>query len=460
MAGIEMHPHPQPHPGPRQRHNAGQALPLALVLLLAVLASLLWMFNSGQLVEEKLRLSNTADAVAYSAGVFEARLLNYDAYTNRAIVANEIAIAQAVGVASWAKYMGTTADNIGPYLNLIPYIGPILSQVMDYVKSIMDILTPALAATIPVHDAAIQALSWSQFLVHGPGNSLALNSRHQLMEAVAHANDPAIRLDPLPLHDDFAAFTTRWQSIDERQRLGSVVNDSRDSFLRSRNWAFGDVILCTGIALRKRGSTELINLTDGWKSMDTLSAHHYRLRRLRCRHREHALGYGSAFSADELEDRAYSYAGSRHDNPRASAEADSSEGIAEGFDPAPTSIAGGAIPSFHELSRSALRQHEPRSALSIRVFKPAAAQAYSAGDSSIQPGGRLELYQGRHAGGGSAAIARVEVFFARPDRGNSLHPGRREIGSLFNPYWQVRLAPISSSERIAAQLRQSSSQLP
>jgi hypothetical protein len=28
------------------------------------------MFNRGQLVQEKLRLTNTADAVGYSAGVF------------------------------------------------------------------------------------------------------------------------------------------------------------------------------------------------------------------------------------------------------------------------------------------------------------------------------------------------------------------------------------------------------
>ena len=83
------HPH-------RQR---GQVLPLATLLLLAVAATLFYMFNGGQLVQEKLRLTNTADAVAYSAGVFEARMLNYDAYTNRAIIANQIAIGQA---ASWA----------------------------------------------------------------------------------------------------------------------------------------------------------------------------------------------------------------------------------------------------------------------------------------------------------------------------------------------------------------------
>lgn len=95
-------------------NQQGQALPLALVLLVAVAALAFYMFNTGQLVQEKIRLTNTADAVAYSAGVYEARVLNYDAYTNRAIIANEIAIGQAVGLASWTKYASVTSITSRP----------------------------------------------------------------------------------------------------------------------------------------------------------------------------------------------------------------------------------------------------------------------------------------------------------------------------------------------------------
>jgi hypothetical protein len=63
-------------------------------------------------------------------------------------------------------------------------------------------------------------------------------------------------------------------------------------------------------------------------------------------------------------------------------------------------------------------------------------------------------------GGISAAIASVEVFFERPDAGNTRHPGRSELGSLFNPYWQARLAPVSAAARTQAQLRQGGAQLP
>ena len=443
---------------PGQQH--GQVLPLALVLLVAVAATTFYMFNSGQLVQEKLRLTNTADAVAYSAGVFDARMLNYDAYTNRAIIANQIAIGQAVGLASWAKYMGTSADNIGPYLYLIPYVGPALKAAMDHVASIMEIFTPALAAAIPLHDTAIQALALSQQVMHGPGDSVALGNRLAVMQRVARENDPEAVVDPVPISDDFIGFTRNHESREERRRMGRVVSDSRESFLRSRNWNFGLVVLCTGIQLRKRGGTELIDLADGWKSMDTLSAHRYRIRRFSCRRSERPIGYGTAFSDEELPDSAYSYSGSRSTNPRASRRADSGEGIAEGFDPAPSTIGGGAIPTFKELSSRALEMDDPVTQLTIRVTKAAGDQRYSGGASLIRPQGRLELYDGAHSGGQSAAAARVEVFFERPDAGNPRHPDRNELGSLFNPYWQVRLAPITPAERLMAQLRQGGLQLP
>lgn len=443
---------------PGQQH--GQVLPLALVLLVAVAATTFYMFNSGQLVQEKLQLTNTADAVAYSAGVFEARMLNYDAYTNRAIIANQIAIGQAVGLASWAKYMGTSADNIGPYLYLIPYVGPALKAAMDHVASIMEIFTPALAAAIPLHDTAIQALALSQQVMHGPGDSVALGNRLAVMQRVARENDPEAVVDPVPISDDFIGFTRNHESREERRRMGRVVSDSRESFLRSRNWNFGLVVLCTGIQLRKRGGTELIDLADGWKSMDTLSAHRYRIRRFSCRRSERPIGYGTAFSDEDLPDSAYSYSGSRSTNPRASRRADSGEGIAEGFDPAPSTIGGGAIPTFKKLSSRALEMDDPVTQLTIRVTKTAGDQRYSGGASLIRPQGRLELYDGAHSGGQSAAAARVEVFFERPDAGNPRHPDRNELGSLFNPYWQVRLAPITPAERLMAQLRQGGLQLP
>lgn len=433
----------------------GQALPLGLVLLVAVAATVFFMFNSGQLVQEKIRLTNTADAVAYSAGVYEARVLNYDAYTNRAMIANEIAIGQAVGLASWAKYAAVSADNIAPWAYLIPYVGSLIADALEEFSDLVDGegsyypgLTFFLAAAVTLHDGVVQALALSQYAVHGPGNAIALVNRKLVMDEVAKKNDPDVKVDPLPLADNFMGFTQRYESKEERKRMGQLVSDDRDAFLQSRNWNAGLVLLCTGAQLRKRGSTELIDLTEGWKSMDTLSIHIYRISRFRCRRSETPIGYGTAFSDDGLDDSDYSYAGSRSTNPNASDKAE--DKVAKWFEPA--TLGGGAIPAFHDLSESTLKNmpKDPRATLTIRVTKDAAKQHYSGGASIVKPAGRLDLYAGNHAKGQSAAISSVEVYFERPDGNNPL-AGKEEYGNLFNPYWQVRLAPVSAATRVLAQ---------
>ncbi len=87
------------------RQQSGQALVYGLFMLMAGVAALYFLFNVGQLTQEKTKLVNTSDAVAYSAGIMHARAMNYMAYTNRAMVADEVTIAQAVSLASWGKYL-------------------------------------------------------------------------------------------------------------------------------------------------------------------------------------------------------------------------------------------------------------------------------------------------------------------------------------------------------------------
>jgi hypothetical protein len=199
----------------------------------------------------------------------------------------------------------------------------------------------------------------------------------------------------------------------------------------------------------------LIDLTEGWKSMDTVSIHQHWIKWKwsgpSCRSSETPVGYGTAFSDDNLDDSSYDYAGSRRDNPRASTEADDT--VAEGFES--YTLGGGAIPPFYDLSEKTMKDmpKDPRATLAIRVTKSAATQHFSGGDSIIKPAGRLELFSGKHAKGESAAISSVEVFFERPEGNNPLF-GKEEYGSLFNPYWQVRIAPVSAVQRTLAQLKQ------
>ena len=60
----------------------------AAVLVISALS----LFRTGRLTSDKMEMQNAADALAFSVSTVEARDLNFATYTNRAIVANEVAI--------------------------------------------------------------------------------------------------------------------------------------------------------------------------------------------------------------------------------------------------------------------------------------------------------------------------------------------------------------------------------
>lgn len=97
------------------RHQRGQALVLSLFTVGIVVLVMFTMYSTGWQTIAKIKLQNTADAAAYSAALAQARDYNFSAYTNRAMVANQVAVAQMVGLTSWARnyratYHGTFSD--------------------------------------------------------------------------------------------------------------------------------------------------------------------------------------------------------------------------------------------------------------------------------------------------------------------------------------------------------------
>ncbi|MBK8103780.1 MAG: hypothetical protein IPK30_11075 [Cellvibrionales bacterium] len=118
----------------RQR---GQAMLLVLLFLTVLMLSLLVLFNTSQLTRDKMEVQNAADSVAYSAALLEARHLNFTAYTNRAMIANEVALAQTIGLATWLMKWGSTFISLGNVLNQmlmpIPIAGPVLAGIVKAV---------------------------------------------------------------------------------------------------------------------------------------------------------------------------------------------------------------------------------------------------------------------------------------------------------------------------------------
>ena len=247
------------HKGRSQQ--SGQAIVLVLLLAVIGVISTIALVSTGMLTSEKMQMQNAADATAYSVSVLEARDLNYGAYMNRAMVANEVAIGQMVSSASWSKLRKDEVTNlklIGAALNGIPYIGQALSGALNGYASVINFTATGASKVVdPLSKAISKGL---HYLDSAYGYSqTAMRFATFVFTSSAVANVPEqhfknsstqVELSPfgwfaLGLHYSgyygdlvnypFYNFVKHPSGTDsDMGRFAQVVNDSRDSFTKNR----------------------------------------------------------------------------------------------------------------------------------------------------------------------------------------------------------------------------------
>ncbi|MFZ6863713.1 pilus assembly protein TadG-related protein [Undibacterium sp. Ji67W] len=457
-----------------KKTQQGQALIYGLFVLMGGLAALFFLFNTGQLSAEKTKLVNTADAVAYSAGVMHARALNFQAYTNRAMLANTVAIAQLVSLSSWIRYENSLAAFGSSTLNpkFLPFYPSYYAAVTGSRVSFPLVQTGTLEALEVASDDVNKALQSAQSLIYA-GLPFA---RAKVMQQVVDANyqnDGSVTLDLIPLTlVDFLAFSRRYTG-DGRTRFKEVALKSAnfDSFIPKRSWTlvgfYGDCNFIKRDVLTRRGGTELIRF-DEWKAIDSLSEHQWvpsdSLDIFCSANIEIPDGWGGQSGSNgistlvDADPTHYDYSTVVNVDSTAAAFATSSSWNYSG------------IPSFYDLSDTEMtdtkEKNDPRLKFAIRLRRPIDQTMTSEGRSAIKqsssPSHKLGLndYHAAPAGGSEmVAVGASEVYFQRPptqDRQNIYGKSigkPNEIGSLFNPYWQVHL--IGSPDSIQkAQLLQ------
>lgn len=420
------------------------------------LAALFFMFNTGQLSSEKTKLVNTADAVAYSAGVMHARALNFDAYTNRAMMANEVMIAQMVSVSSWVQYAQGHVDDVPPlncyevvysvpfWLGLTEYLPlcialswPPGALAVQYAKEGVEIVAPIAVAASELAKMNLQLAQTTMYVTF-------LSARTSLMQDVANANylgDGAVNVDQIPLTDNYTLFEGKPfiapYTDDDRTRFreAELTAARKDDFVRDRSWSSHTPIPCIlgprGDAVRS-GGTDLIGF-DEWKANDEASLRveswHFHRFSMGCETDiQYPLGDGSqSAKKDSSSSDDWSYSG---------------------------------VPSFYDLSDKALAytpdnadkdKQDPRLRFAIRLTRANTEAKTSTGRSAIKPSGQMDIYQGREAKNVMAAVATSEVYFERPV---ARADGLKELASLFNPYWQVHLIANSAADVAIAVARQ------
>ncbi len=464
---------------PRLRTQAGQIMLPAVALLMMSAGMFYLLVNSSQAVNEKTRVTNAADAAAYSAGVVEARALNYHAYLNRAMVANQIVIAQMVSFGSWVRYFGNAVDNIGASVGdqafmLAPnpdglrvaatfagtayglaYAGMTGNELADYVvQSVYGI-----GLGISIHDAVVQVTSAAQPAVQL--NLAAGLRQQQIANDIVRAMDAGLSAQVVPLSHGFDTFTKRYSRNDSggdgRGRFADVTTRSRDPFTRERNWtinSFNIPFIRRDPAMKKRGGTELVGF-DEWRAVDTLELHGRRFGCGRfglswCDDIQTPIGWGAVNVNAGGGDAGAGYHGNAYaENGRTAGRADSAM-----EEPAVYSYHG--IPASQELANLDPAAGRTTS-VTVMVTKRHADTLTSGGAALAKPSGQLALFGARPAGASMVALSRAQVFF---DRTDARADRREEIGSLYNPYWRVRLVAPTFADRGFAAAQQGGLLLP
>jgi Putative Flp pilus-assembly TadE/G-like len=419
------------------RPHSGQASVLLVALMASMVACFAVAFSAGQLVNDKMRLVNAADAAAYSAAVWEARSLNFQSYMNRAIVANEVALAQLVSLRSWSRYMTTATSNGARVAQFIPPLAaPIraLAQGWRAIDTTLQSTLPGIEAGLSTWNVAV--LANAESVSHQQAAIVAAD----LVSEVARRNEPRAQVTNATrlLEARNAAewqnrFTDRYRrGGGDLRRFSTLLMDSRDGFSRSRR---GSLPLASPlIDIARRGGTDLI-AENTWRGVDTLSAHIDLL----LASVEIPIGWGAAEQQRVSVNQRGTHGGSLSRNPVASRLA------LRALRPL-RSYRG--IPEIRDIITPTRRDD--------RTLRYAVALSMPA--SSLSTADRLLMPEGIHSPDGAReslapdlagqaihALGAAEIFFQRPlERAD----GRREYPSLFNPYWHARLVDVTGQERM------------
>lgn len=142
-------------------NQKGNVLPYVAALMLALLFSGQYVFNAYKLANESTRIQNTSDAAAYSVAAVHAQNYNYVALSNRALVANQITMAQVVTMVSWTRLLDTFATTINDVGQYIPYVTTVtnyVEMVAGYIREGVEYVAPTLTQVIQHYIVAVSAL--------------------------------------------------------------------------------------------------------------------------------------------------------------------------------------------------------------------------------------------------------------------------------------------------------------
>jgi len=137
-----------------RKEEEGQALVLGAIFGLILAVCVLATVSLGRAVYDKMQLQTAADAAAYSQAAVEARVLNFTAYTNRAMVVHYASIMAASAYLTWVHFLWAAIRPLCEVLEFVPYVGVIAAVIQEVLAVLVAGLDVAVAALTPALAAA------------------------------------------------------------------------------------------------------------------------------------------------------------------------------------------------------------------------------------------------------------------------------------------------------------------
>ncbi len=310
----------------------GQVLPVLLAVVALAIVALLLTQRVNRTISQETRLVNAADAAAYSAAVWSARRLNLMAYTNRAMLANHIAVGHLVAYISWLRYVDNSAHRIARYTAYLPYVGAATRLASQTARTALMASEKMSWGYINGVDALHRLMQLAQFDAQRELQSASLN---RVMQAVVEVYDEDFRVNnnsdirqlPQPyatgvqalLASQQVAALTRLQTARPGRDGGyftGLLSQTINHNNNLRRWLKGQESaswprygsggrawqrsIFKLIRFRKQGATNRAPLADagGWRSVDRFQVSTFSVRKWGWRGWS-TLGQGSA-DADRL----------------------------------------------------------------------------------------------------------------------------------------------------------------
>jgi hypothetical protein len=217
----------------------------AVIVLIVTLAT----YNVGQLSYHRIKLQNTADAATYSAAVAHARELNFSAYMNRGVIANQVAAAQLVSLTGWVRNFENTYNGefvtISEVISSLSSLSAMWSTPFNVLKSVSSAaksaVDPVAGVAVKAIDGLILVLSSASELYH---YAMVVSIPAELIPDVVKANEPdaSVSLVGAGMLVASAAqqmtFSKSYKPSDQQDgadRMAKVTQASTDLFYKDRS---------------------------------------------------------------------------------------------------------------------------------------------------------------------------------------------------------------------------------